>query len=329
MMKVKVKIGNKWVGDDCPCFIVAEIGINHNGSLEIAKKLIDAAVEAGADVVKFQKREVRLVYSREQLAEKRKVDESIIRSALDPARNVIEGIEWPVLPEESVVRLKANISDTINGDLKNALELSEKMYDMIDIYCQEKGIMWFVSSWDGISSHNVGGYRSVPCDKVASACLTDKDLLLRIRSNERPIILSTGGSTMEQIEKAVEILGREDLIILHCVASYPCKDEEINLLVMNTLRKKFPNVPIGYSGHETGILPSVAAAVMGACMVERHITLNKKMPGSDHKASLEPQEFKEMVDQIRRFEKIRGDGVKRVWESEIPVMEKLRRKTDF
>ena len=241
---------------------------------------------------------------------------------------IIEGVQYKILPEESINRLKANPDNTTNGDLKYALEFNLKVYDMIDLYCCEKGIVWFASSWDGQSAHFVNGF-NVPCHKIASACLTHADLLRRVRENGKPIILSTGGSTIEQVQKAVEILGREDLILLHCVANYPCDDNEVNLRVMHALRVAFSGVSIGYSGHEIGILPSVAAVAMGACLVERHITLDKNMPGSDHKASLEPQEFKQMVDEIRRFEKIRGDGIKRVLPSEIPVMAKLRRKIDF
>ena len=322
-----VKIGNKWVGEGYPCFIVAEIGINHNGSINIAKQLIDAAVEAGADAVKFQKRTVEIVYTPEELAKPRKVDPSIIQNAFD--RMFIEGIQYDdVLPEDSIARLRQDSGNTTNGDLKYALEFNLKVFDIIDLYCRDKDIFWFASSWDGQSAHFVNGF-NVPCHKIASACLTHADLLKRVRYNGKPVILSTGGSTMEQIEKAVSILGREDLVILHCVANYPCKDEEINLLIVETLKRKFAGVPIGYSGHEIGILPSVAAAVMGACVIERHITLDKNMPGSDHKASLDPQEFKQMIDEIRQFEKIKGDGIKRYLASEIPVMEKLRRKTDF
>jgi len=321
-----VKIGNKWVGEGHPCFTVAEIGINHNGSIEVTKQLIDAAVDAGADAVKFQKRTVEVVYTPEELAKSRKVDSSIIKNAFD--RMNVEGVNFPILPEDSIARLRQDSGNTTNGDLKYALEFNMKDFDTIDRYCREKNIMWFASSWDGLSAHFVNGY-NVPCHKIASACLTHADLLKRVRYNGKPVILSTGGSTMEQIEKAIYVLGREDLIILYCVANYPCKDYEINLLVIETLKRKFAGVPIGYSGHETGILPSVAAVAMGACLVERHITLRKNMPGSDHKASLEPQEFGQMVNEIRRFEAIRGDGIKRVLPSEIPVMEKLRRKTDF
>lgn len=321
-----VKIGGKFVGDGYPCFVVAEIGINHNGSLDIAKKLIDAAVEAGADAVKFQKREVEIVYTVEELAQTRKVDPSIIKNAFD--RMVIEGVQYKILFEESIKRLKDNPENTTNGDLKYALEFNLKDYDTIDNYCREKGIFWFASSWDGQSAHFVNGF-NVPCHKIASACLTHADLLKRVRSNGKPVILSTGGSTIEQVKKAVEILGREDLVLLHCVANYPCEDHEVNLKVINNLQVVFPGVPIGYSGHEKGILPSVAAVAMGARLVERHITLDKNMVGSDQKASLEPAEFKEMISQIRRLEAVMGDGVKRILSSEIPVMEKLRRKIDF
>lgn len=323
---MSVRIGARPVGPGHPCFVVAEIGINHNGSLEIAKRLIDAAVDAGADAVKFQKRTVQIVYSEAELAKPRKVDESIIRNAME--RSVIEDIKWSVLPEESLTRLKEDIMNTTNGDLKYALEFGMKDYDIIDLYCREKGIMWFASSWDGLSAHFVNGY-NVPCHKIASACLTHADLLKRVRSNGKPVILSTGGSTIEQVEKAVEILGCEDLIILHCIANYPCQDFEINIQVIKTLQRKFPGVPVGYSGHERNTLPSVMAVALGTRVVERHITLDRSMPGSDQSASLEPREFKQMIQEIRRIETIMGDGVKRVWDSEVPVMQKLRRKVDF
>lgn len=323
---MSLMIGDKRIGEGYSCFVAAEIGINHNGSLEITKRLIDAAVEAGADAVKFQKREVEVVYTAGELAQPRKVDRSIIKNAFD--RMIVEGVQYKILPEEAMNRLKENPENTTNGDLKYALEFGLKDYDTIDKYCRDRRIIWFASSWDGLSAHFVNGY-NVPCHKIASACLTHIDLLKRVRSNGKPVILSTGGSTIEQVQKAVEILGREDLILLHCVANYPCDDDEVNLQVMRALRAAFPGVPIGYSGHEIGILPSMMAVAMGACLVERHITLDKNMPGSDHRASLEPREFKQMVDEIRRFEKIRGDGIKRVLPSEVSVMKKLRRKTDF
>ncbi|MEK9183545.1 MAG: N-acetylneuraminate synthase family protein [Patescibacteria group bacterium] len=321
-----VKIGNKTVGDGHPCFVVAEIGINHNGSLEIAKRLIEAAVEAGCDAVKFQKRTVQRVYTSEQLSQPRKVDISIIENAMK--RMDIEDVRYWVFPEENYNRLKNDPTITTNGDLKFALEFGMKEFDIIDIYCREMDIMWFASSWDGLSAHFVNGF-NVPCHKIASACLTHANLLQRVRSNGKPVILSTGGSTIEQIERAVQLLGKEDLIILHCVANYPCKDREINLSIIETLQRKFAGIPIGYSGHEIDIMPSIMAVTLGACMIERHITLNRKMPGTDHQASLEPQELEDMVSYIRQSELVRGDGIKRVYDSELQVMKKLRRKQDF
>jgi len=338
-----VRIGNKLVGSGQPCFIIAEIGINHNGSLEIVKKLIDAAVSAGCDAVKFQKRTVRVVYTPEELLKPRQVDVSIINNAM--ARIEIEGVRYPVFPETNLRRLEKDRINTTNGDLKYALEFELKDYDVIDRYCEEKSIAWFASAWDGLSAHFINGF-NVPCHKIASACLTHADLLRRVRYNRKPVILSTGGSTMEQIEKAVDVLGGQNLIILHCVANYPCKDGEINLRMIETLRSKFKGIPIGYSGHEKDIFPSLIAVSMGACVVERHITLDKNMPGSDHKASLEPHEFKSLVSKIRsmedggalfidepessdRLKVVRGDGVKRVYQSEVEVMKKLRRKIDF
>ncbi len=321
-----VRIGSEIVGDGYPCFVIAEIGINHNGSVEIAQKLIDAAVIAGCKAVKFQKRTVPVVYTQEELAKPRKVDPSIICNAFE--RMEIEGIRYPVLPEENIQRLRIDQNNTTNGDLKYALEFGLKEYDIINRYCFARGIMWFASSWDGLSAHFMNGF-NVPCHKIASACLTHIDLLERARDNGKPLILSTGGSTMEQIQRAVEILGEEDLVILHCVANYPCKDEEVNLEMIKTLRRTFKGVPIGYSGHETDLLPSLAAVVMGANVIERHITLDRNMPGSDHSASLEPEDFKQLVRDICRLDVLSGNGVKRVFNSEVDVMKKLRRVEDF
>ncbi len=337
-----IQIGTKQVGRGQPCFIVAEIGINHNGSLTIAKRLIDVAVAAGCDAVKFQKRDIETVYTPEELAAPRAVDASFIKHAVE--RSKVNGRRHQVLPAEALARLMVDVSDTTNGDLKHALEFGLHEFNLIEIYCREQGILWFGSAWDGHSAHFMNGFK-VACHKVASACLTHVDLLRRIRSNEKPVILSTGGSTLDQVKKAVDVLGTNDLIILHCVANYPCADEEINLAVMDTLRREFPEVPIGYSGHEQGIAPSLMAVSMGACVIERHITLARTMPGSDQKASLEPADLNKLVRLIRELETgkalikdlvppevqdlVRGDGVKRVLPSEIPVMKKLRRVTNF
>jgi N-acetylneuraminate synthase len=337
-----VHIGNTPVGDGYPVFVIAEIGINHNGSITIAKELIDAAVAAGCNAVKFQKREVATVYTAAELAQPRKVDPSFIDHVVE--RIKINGAPRNILPESALARLMVDKSNTTNGDLKYALEFELKEFDIIDLYCQERGIPWFASAWDGLSAHFLNGF-NVPAHKIASACLTHADLLRRVRSNKKPVILSTGGSTLQQVQKAVDILGEDNLILLHCVANYPCAEEEVNLGVIQTLRDIFPNLPVGWSGHELGLEPSLAAVSMGACVIERHITLDRTMPGSDQKASLEPGEFARLVARIRDLEssqtgieklvsaeqmaKYRGSGHKRVLPSEIPVMEKLRRVTDF
>lgn len=283
-----VHIGNRVVGEGQPCFIVAEIGINHNGSVELAKRLIDAAVIAGCDAVKFQKRTIEVVFSPEELAR----------------------------PRESQFGMT-------NGDLKRGLEFGVEAYREIDRYCRERGILWFVSCWDEGSVDAIEAF-TPPCYKIASALLTDDNLLRHTRSKGRPIILSTGMSTMGQIGHAVDVLGSEDLVLLHCTSTYPSKVEELNLRMIETLREEF-DCPVGYSGHEVGLASTLAAVALGACMVERHITLDRAMWGSDQAASVEPQGFMRLVRDIRAIEAAMGDGVKRVYESEVPIMAKLRR----
>ena len=284
----EVRIGDHVVGDGYPCFVIAEIGINHNGDLEIARRLIDVAVEAGCSAVKFQKRTVEVVYSAEELAR----------------------------PRESPF-------GSTNGDLKYGLEFGREEYEAIDRHCREKGIPWLASCWDEQSVDFIGRF-DVPCYKVASASLTDDDLLRHTRAKDKPIILSTGMSSLEQVDHAVEVLGKEDLVILHSCSTYPAYYEELNLRVIPVLKERY-GVPIGYSGHETGLASSVAAAAMGACVVERHITLDRSMWGSDHAASLEPNGITRLVRDIRLIETSMGDGVKRVIEREFPVIQKLRR----
>ena len=283
-----VKIADRWVGPGHPCFIVAEIGINHNGDLDIAKQLIDAAVAAGCDAVKFQKRTLGVVYTPAELA-----------------------------------RPRENPFGPTNGDLKRALELDRDEYKEIDSYCREKNIFWFASCWDEGSVDFIAEF-DPPCFKIASASLTDDNLLRHYRRFRKPVILSTGMSTIEQIDHAVDILGSEDLILLHSTSTYPARLDELNLRCIATLRSRYP-VPIGYSGHEVGLPPTVAAAALGACMIERHITLDRAMWGSDQAASVEPRGFERLVREIRGVEEALGDGVKRVYEREIPVMKKLRR----
>lgn len=288
-MKRKVRIGDRLVGEGGLCFVVAEIGINHNGDIEIAKRLIDAATEAGADAVKFQKRTVDVVYSAEELARQR---------------------ESPF--------------GTTNGDLKRGLEFGIKEYAEIDEYCKAKGMLWTASCWDEESVDFVEQFNP-PYYKIASASLTDDKLLRHYRAKGRPVVLSTGMSSMQQIRHAVEVLGGTDnLILLHCTSTYPSRPEELNLRVINMLRAEF-DCPIGYSGHEVGLQTTLAAVMLGACMVERHITLDRSMWGSDQSASVEPQGFQRLVRDIRVSEMALGDGVKRVYESEKPIMAKLRR----
>lgn len=288
-MRQKVQIGSYQVGDGEPCFVVAEIGINHNGDVELAKRLIDAAKEAGANAVKFQKRTVEVVYSPEELAR----------------------------PRESPF-------GATNGELKYGLEFGSDEYTEINRYCKERQLIWFASCWDQGSIDFLEQFNP-PCYKVASACLTNDPLLRHHHKTGRPIILSTGMSTMEQIRHAVRVLDTDDLILLHCTSTYPSAPGELNLRTIRTLTKEFPNHPIGYSGHEVGLQTSVAAVALGACLVERHITLDRAMWGSDQSASVEPPGFQRMVRDIRAVEAAMGDGVKRIYDGERPIMEKLRR----
>lgn len=283
-----VQIGDHLVSPSHPTFIVAEIGINHNGDLELAKKLISAAVASGCDAVKFQKRTIEVVYTPEELAR----------------------------PRESPF-------GTTNEDLKRGLEFGYDEYREIDRFCRSIGMMWFASCWDEGSVNFIEQF-DPPCYKIASACLTDDGLLRHHRSMGRPIILSTGMSTLEQIDHAVEVLGRENLILMHCTSTYPAKIEELNLRVIPRLIERY-DVPVGYSGHEVGLYTTLAAVVLGACAVERHITLDRAMWGSDQAASVEPHGIVRLVKDIRAAEIAMGDGVKRVYESEIPVIHKLRR----
>jgi N-acetylneuraminate synthase len=285
---MNVEIAGRTIGSGQPCYVVAEIGINHNGDLGIARQLIDVAAAAGCSAVKFQKRTVDVVYS---VAELKKLRESPF--------------------------------GTTNGDLKRALEFGKAQYQAIDAHCKVKGIAWFASPWDEASVDFLEQF-DVPCHKIASASLTDDHLLRHIRATKKSVILSTGMSTLAQIDHAVEVLGREKLIILHATSTYPASYEELNLRVIPMLNARF-NVPVGYSGHETGIASSVAAVALGASMVERHLTLDRAMWGSDQAASLEPNGMHRLMRDIRLVETSFGDGKKRLLDREVPIMEKLRR----
>ena len=288
-MMAEVMICDSLLGDGHPCFIVAEIGINHNGDIDVAKKLIDLAKFSGCNAVKFQKRNIDVVYKPEELS----------------------------APRES------HFGNT-NGDLKYGLEFGLEEYQEIDRYCREKNIPWLASCWDEDSVDFIDQF-DVPCYKIASASLTDDDLLRHTKAKGKPIIMSTGMSTLEQIDKAVDILDKDDLIVLHCTSTYPAYYRELNLSVIPVLRKRY-GIPVGYSGHETGLSSSVAAVAFGACVVERHITLDRAMWGSDQSASLGPSGIIKLVKEIRLVEDAMGDGVKKVIEREMPIIKKLRRK---
>jgi len=310
-----VRIGDLYVGKQYPGYIIAEAGINHNGDIEIAKKLIDAAVEAGCQGVKFQKRTVSVVYTEAELAKPREVDETILRNA----------VKRGVLSKEAVLRLeKSGYKESTNGDLKYALEFTFDEYVKLKKYADERNIHMFASPWDEASVDFLEKLQ-VPVYKIASASLTDDALLRCVRKTGKPIILSTGMSSVEEVRHAVDVLGVENLILLHTISTYPADDKNINLSLIPALRSMYPTVPIGYSGHEKGLAISVAATTLGAHVVERHITLDKNMFGSDQKASIEPHELKELVEGIRSIEAAFGDGVKRVLDEEVPIREKLRR----
>lgn len=284
----EIRLGSKVVAPGRPCYVVAEIGINHNGDIDLAKKLINVALGAGCDAVKFQKRTIDVVYSPEELAKPRE----------SPYGNT-------------------------NGDLKRGLEFELEEYQEIDRYCREVKMDWFASCWDEASVDFIAQF-NVPCFKIASASLTDDNLLRHTRAIGKPILLSTGMSTIKEVDHAVDVLGKRDLILLHACSTYPAYYEELNLKVIDVLRDRY-GVPVGYSGHETGLASSVAAAVLGCCVIERHITLDRSMWGSDHAASLEPNGITRLIRDIRLIERSMGDGVKRVLEREQPIIKKLRR----
>jgi len=288
-----IKLGDRTVGDGQPAYIIAEIGINHNGDLQIAKQMIDAAVHAGADAVKFQKRTPEVCTPPEQQKQMR-----------ETPWGYITYLEY---------RCK--------------VEFDEAQYREIDLYCKEKKIAWLVSVWDELSVRFMEGF-DTPAYKVPSASLTDHTLLRHVRETGRPMILSTGMSTLAQIHRAVDVVGDENLAILHCTSTYPCEPEELNLKMVETLRKDFPNNPIGYSGHEVGLVPSAVAVALGACLVERHLTLDRAMWGSDQAASVEPGGFERLVKYIRVTEAALGDGIKKVYDSEKASMARLRRVGD-
>jgi len=289
---IALNSGNK-IGPGEPCYIIAEIGINHNGSLETAKKLIDEAVAAKATAVKFQKRTPEICVPKDQ---------------------------WDVMRDTPWGRISYI-------DYKRKTEFGIVEYATIDQYCKKLGIDWFVSTWD-VEAVDFMEQFDTPIYKLASASLTDTQLIKRILLTGKPLMLSTGMSTIKEIEDAVNLVWSFDrdypLFIAHSTSAYPCKPEELNLKMIRTLAARYPGVPIGYSGHETGLATTVAAVAMGAAFVERHFTLDRAMWGSDHAASVEPQGFQRLVRDIRDVETAAGDGIKRVYESELGPMKRLR-----
>jgi len=270
-------------------FIIAEIGINHNGEIGICKDLIDVAVEAGCDAVKFQKRTIDLVYTQE---------------FLDSPRESVWG--------------------NTQRDQKNGLEFSEKEYNEIDIYCKNKNISWFASAWD-IESQKFLRQYNCKFNKIASAMIVYNDLLHEVASERKHTFISTGMSTYEDIDRAVKIFNDHNcpFELMHTVSTYPMKDEDANLKTINTLREKY-GCNVGYSGHEVGLAVSYAAAAMGITSLERHITLDRAMYGSDQSASIEPNGLRMLVGAVRKIEKAIGDGVKKIIADEVPIAEKLR-----
>jgi len=270
-------------------FIIAEIGINHNGDLAIARELIDMAKECGCDAVKFQKRTIDIVYTQEFLA------------SLRPS------------PWGSTQR-----------DQKEGLEFGKKEYDEIDAYCRDKGIPWFASAWDVESQKFLAPY-NCPYNKVASAMLTHRPLLEMVAAEGKPTFISTGMSTFDQIDAAIDIFQKQNtpFTLMHCISTYPCLDEDCNIRTVQVLKERY-RCPVGYSGHELGILPSVLAVAMGAQVIERHITLDRAMYGSDQAASLEKRGLSLLARDCRLVEVVLSDGQKRILPAEAEVEKKLR-----
>ncbi len=277
-----------------PIFIIAEIGINHNGDIRLAKNLIDMAVDAGADAVKFQKRTLDLVYT----------------------QDFLEG------PRESPW-------GTTQREQKEGLEFGVDEYRKIDDYCKEKGIEWFASAWDLESQKFLKKY-NLNYNKIASAMIVYEDLLKEVASEGKHTFISTGMSSEADISKAVDIFRSADcpFELMHCISTYPMKDEDANLNGIKTLRKKY-NCDVGYSGHESGLAISYAAAALGITSLERHITLDRSMYGSDQSASIESSGFRMLTGAVRKIEKAMGEGELGYIEKELPIAENLRQHLDW
>lgn len=290
MGRSAVEVGGRKVGAGERVFVVAEIGINHNGSLELARKLIDGACLAGADAVKFQKRTPELCVPREQ---------------------------WDVERDTPWGRLTYI-------EYRRRMEFGEREFAAIERHCRERDMLWFASAWDEEAVDFLERF-DPPCHKAASASLTDHALLARMRATGRPLMLSTGMSTMDEIDAAVAAVGCGRLLLAHATSTYPCPVQDLNLRMIETLRGRYPACPVGYSGHEVGLAPTWAAVTLGATFVERHITLDRAMWGSDQAASVEIGGLMRLVAKIREIEAALGDGIKRVYAGELAQLAKLRR----
>ncbi|MCS6980223.1 MAG: N-acetylneuraminate synthase family protein [Flavobacteriales bacterium] len=287
----RIPLGNNmYLGHGEPVFIIAEIGINHNGSEELALKMVEAAHAAGANAVKFQKRTPEICTPPEQW-------------------NQVRMTPW---------------GEMTYIEYRHRVELSFDTYKAIDRLCRNLGIIWFASCWDEPSVDFMQAF-DIPLYKIASASLTDRGLLEKIKATGKPVILSTGMSTPEEIRSAVDILDSGHLALAHATSTYPCPPQELNLRVIETLRREYYPLPVGYSGHETGLATTYAAVALGACFVERHFTLDRAMWGTDQAASVEPEGFRRMVRDIRDIERALGDGIKKVYESELGPRARLRR----
>lgn len=290
MSKREIKVGARLVGDGHPVFVVGEIGINHNGDVDIAKKIIAGAKHAGCDAVKFQKRTPEICTPKDQ---------------------------WHIERDTPWGRMTYI-------DYRHKVEFGKTEYSEIDKFCKEIGMIWFASCWDEEAVDFIEQFNP-PLYKTASASLTDFSLLDKHKKLNKPVMMSTGMSTIEQIEKAIEFMDKDKIMVAHATSAYPCKNEELNLKMIDTLKNKYPEIPIGYSGHEVGLAPTWAAVALGACFVERHITLDRAMWGTDQAASVEVGGMERLVANIRDIEKALGDGIKKVYESEIGQIKKLRR----
>jgi sialic acid synthase SpsE len=288
-MTNNVAVGNKTIGVGEPVYVIAEIGINHNGDIEIAKQLMDVAVETGCDAVKFQKRTPEICVPEEQ-------------------KSIPRETPW---------------GSMTYFEYKKRIEFEQPEFEQIDAYAKKIGIDWFASPWDVPSVDFLESF-DVPCQKIASACLTDSELLTAVNKTKTTTILSTGMSSIEEIDKAVSLLNNVPLAIAQATSTYPAEASELNLRAIQTFAEKY-KVPVGYSGHERGLQVTIAAVALGATFIERHITLDRSMWGTDHSASLEPEGLKKLVRDIRIIELALGDGKKKVYDSEIPIRAKLRR----